>query len=300
MTKTQNAITLIIVLFIANFVMWGSLSAHEDEQPIGEAIENIPIFDAHIHYKQPAWDVYPVESIVELMDRNGVAMGLVSSTPDAGTILLWKYAPNRIVPELRPYYGTVGSSNWAKAENMKEYLNSRLEKYPHEGIGEFHIHRLDTNDEPFFRSVIALAKERGIFLHVHSDVKPIRWLYSLDNEVEIIWAHAGLGTPVEEVYALMNEFPDLVADLSLREYDILSAGGQLNQNWREVLLTFQDRLLVGSDTWVNSQWADYSNIIDSNRNWLSQLPRAAAENIAYRNAERLFDRTVSLEQIGTR
>jgi hypothetical protein len=63
----------------------------------------LPIFDAHIHYKQPAWDQYPVSSIIELMDENGVAMGLVSSTPDQGTIMLWEYAPNRIVPELRPY-----------------------------------------------------------------------------------------------------------------------------------------------------------------------------------------------------
>lgn len=63
------------------------------------------------------------------MDRNGVAMGLVSSTPDEGTIMLWEYAPNRIVPELRPYHGNAGSSNWTKAEVMDKYLLGRLDKY---------------------------------------------------------------------------------------------------------------------------------------------------------------------------
>lgn len=82
------------------------------DEPIGDAARDLPIFDAHIHYKEPAWGPYPPETVIELMDRNGVAMGLVSSTPDQGTILLWEHAPNRIVPELRPYHGTAGSSNW--------------------------------------------------------------------------------------------------------------------------------------------------------------------------------------------
>jgi len=74
--------------------------ADGDHGPIGAAVKDLPLFDAHIHYKKPAWAAYPVKSIIELMDRNGVAMGLVSSTPDEGTIMLWEYAPDRIVPEL--------------------------------------------------------------------------------------------------------------------------------------------------------------------------------------------------------
>ena len=301
MNKYQKTVIRIVITVTAASFMAGSfVSADKNEPPLGDVAKNIPIFDAHIHYKKPAWDSYPVESIIELMDKNGVAMGLVSSTPDEGTIRLWRYAPGRIVPELRPYHGDVGSSNWAKAENMVKYLELRLLKHPHEGIGEFHIHRLDTSDEPLFREVIKLAKERDIFLHVHSDAEPIRWLYSLDSEVKLIWAHAGLGTPVTRVYEVLEEFPELVADLSLREYDILAASDQLDPEWGELLLAFQDRLLVGSDTWVNSQWADYSNIIDANRRWLAKLPREAAKKIAYQNAERLFNREISLKQIGTR
>ncbi len=289
---------VILAVFIA--LQATQARAHDDQEPIGEAVAELPIFDAHIHYKEPAWGPYPVESVIELMDRNGVAMGLVSSTPDEGTIMLWEYAPNRIVPELRPYHGNAGSSNWTELPEMTRYLEGRLEKYPHEGIGEFHIRNRGMWDEALFRTVIQMAKERDIYLHVHSGTEPIRWLYELDPDVKIIWAHAGLGEPASAVYELMSEFPDLLADTSLREYAILGPGDTLDPEWEKIIMEFQDRLMVGSDTWVNSQWDDYDAIIASNRLWLSRLPRTVAEKIAYKNAERAFERDVSSNLIGKR
>jgi predicted TIM-barrel fold metal-dependent hydrolase len=284
-----------VLAFAAIYVCTVSAGqADDDHVPIGDAIREIPLFDAHMHYKQPAWEPYPVGSVIELMDRGGVAMALVSSTPDEGTIKLWEFAPNRIVPELRPYHGEAGSSNWAKAAGMAEYLEGRLERYPHQGIGEFHIHTLDTSDEPLFRQVIAMARARDIALHVHSGTEPVRWLYSLDPDVKMIWAHAGLGTPAAEVHALMAEFPNLYADTSLRERAILGFGqDDLDPEWKRIVFEFQDRLMMGSDTWVNSQWDRYVDITEVNRLWLSKLPREVAEKIAYRNAERFFGRRVT-------
>lgn len=274
-------------------------SAQSDEAPIGDLVKDLPLFDAHLHYKEPAWASYPVESVIELMDKSGVAMGLVSSTPDEGTIMLWEYAPNRIVPELRPYHGDVGSSNWTKAGNMEAYLAGRLKSYPHEGIGEFHIHNLDTSDEPLFRRIIAMARERDIIIHVHSGTEPVRWLYSLDKDVKMIWAHAGLGEPAAKVYELMGEFPSLYADTSLRERDILGFDDDINSEWRRIITDFQDRLMIGSDTWVNGQWDRYADIMSTNRLWLSKLPRGVAEKIAFKNAEKLFERKISMDQVGT-
>ncbi len=300
MSPTKNNAVRSTGILLALLIMVAHNLADSADIPIGDAVNELPIFDAHIHYKEPAWSQYSVKNIVELMDKNGVAMGLVSSTPDEGTIMLWQYAPNRIVPELRPYHGNAGSSNWAKVSDMETYLNGRLEKYPHEGIGEFHIHNLDATDAPFFIKVIEMAKERDISLHVHSGTEPIRWLYSLDSEVKIIWAHAGLSEPASEVHSLLSEFSDLYTDLSLREFEILGSDLDLDAEWKEILFDFQDRLMVGSDTWVNSQWDRYSDIIRTNRIWLSKLPRDVAEKIAYKNAERLFDRKISMDQIGTK
>jgi len=79
-------------LIVASCVGVLPVAADDNHAPIGDGVKDLPIFDAHIHYKEPAWDAYPVESIIELMDKSGVAMGLVSSSPDEGTIMLWEYA----------------------------------------------------------------------------------------------------------------------------------------------------------------------------------------------------------------
>ncbi len=296
MARKFETLPLLVVLVCAPLFA----SADHSATPIGDAVNELPIFDAHIHYKEPAWDEYPVESIIGLMDRTGVAMGLVSSTPDDGTIRLWQFAPNRIVPEVRPYHGSAGSSNWTEFPEMDAYIADRLERYPHEGIGEFHIRSRAMWDEGLFREIIKMAKAQDLFLHVHSGAEPISWLYDLDPDVKIIWAHAGLGEPPQEVYRLMAEFPDLVADTSLREHAIAGLDKTLNPEWKKVIFDFQDRLMVGSDTWVNSQWDSYESIIAANRRWLSLLPRDVAEKIAYRNAERLFRRDISNELIGTK
>ncbi len=295
MTKLLQLITIALLSFTQD-----SAFAGDDQTPIGDAVEELPIFDAHMHYKEPAWGPYPVEDVIELMDKSGVAMALVSSSPDEGTIMLWEHAPNRIVPELRPYHGSVGSSNWTDFERMADYLRDRLEKYPHEGIGEFHIRSIRMWNEPLFQSIIDMAKELDIYLHVHSDAEPIRWLYGLDPQVKIIWAHAGLGENPKNIYKLMSEFPNLLADTSLREQSILAGIGKLNPIWKKIIFEFHERLMVGSDTWVNGQWDYYEWIIASNRAWLRLLPREIAENIAYKNAERYFDREISIELIGTK
>jgi len=269
--------------------------------PIGDAIEDVPIFDAHMHYKEPAWEVYPVQTVIELMDKNRVAMALVSSTPDEGTIRLYQHAPDRIVPELRPYYSakaqrpyakSANSSNWTKAEGMLEYIKERLQTYDHAGIGEFHIHRLDRSDEPLLREITQLAKKRDIPVHIHSGAEPVEFLYSLEPSITIIWAHAGMSEPPQVIDDIMTRYPNTYVDTSYREMEILAADNSIEPDWRKVIDKHTDRFMVGTDTWINDQWDDYTDLIKLNRLWLKNLPREQAEKIAYKNALRLFKRTL--------
>jgi hypothetical protein len=50
------------------------------------------------------------------------------------------------------------------------------------------------------------------------------------------------------------------------------------------------RLLVGSDTWVTSQWGRLPEIHAGIRAWLRQLPPDVAEQLAFKNAARLAGR----------
>lgn len=274
--------------------------AADDHDIIGKGAEKLPLFDAHIHYKRPAWSPYPPNVVLSMMDKNGVAMALVSSSPDEGTINLWNYAPQRIVPEMRPYNDHIGSSNWTKVTGVGDYIENRVRQYPHEGIGEFHLHQIDPRDEPLLKRIVALAMEKKILLHVHSDHEPVEYLYSLNPGLTIIWAHAGMTEPADMVERMMVRYSTLYADTSYRETDILTYTGGIDEEWRRVLERFSDRFMVGSDTWINDQWEDYDTIIASNRKWLAHLSTESASKIAYQNAQRLFGRNIGPHLFGKR
>ena len=267
---------------------------------IGSAIAELPIFDAHMHYNDQAWGPVSPTAVLKLMDDSGVAMALVSSTPDEGTLTLLRFAPNRIVPELRPYHGEVDSTNWTRVPDMFEYLSKRLAIHPYKGIGEFHLHEVDAEDKELLRQIAAIAIERDLLLHVHSGKAPVDLLYDMEPELRIIWAHAGMVEPAKVVEAMMARYDSLYADTSYRESDIMNQDGTINADWRRVIERFPDRFMIGSDTWANSQWAGYRDLIKINRKWLSAFSRSIAESVAYKNAERLFGRKVGNHLLGTR
>ena len=297
----KSTLVLLGFLGLLGLVVTSSGAVADDaEAPLGEAVRDLPIFDAHLHYKREAWNPYPTRTVIELMDKSGVAMALVSSTPDEGTIKLFEYAPGRIVPELRPYHAGAGSSNWTRVSGMFDYITGRLDTYPHVGIGEFHAHSVDLADSALLVDIARLAAQRKILLHSHSDAGPIAFFYEQQPSLTVIWAHAGMTEPPAVIDRMMTAHETLYADLSHREDEIIAAGGGLDAAWEALLRRHEDRFMVGSDTWVNGQWARYERLIERNRRWLGRLPRAIAENIAFRNAERLFDRKVSTDLIGTR
>jgi len=43
-----------------------SSSAVADGDHIGKGAETLPLFDAHVHYKEPAWVPYPPGTVLEL------------------------------------------------------------------------------------------------------------------------------------------------------------------------------------------------------------------------------------------
>ena len=67
----------------------------------------------------------------------------MSSTPDDGTLKLYERDPKRFVPILRPYRTRDDMSTWWRDPAIIPYLEQRLAKGVHKGIGEFHIHGKD-------------------------------------------------------------------------------------------------------------------------------------------------------------
>ena len=65
--------------------------------------QDLPIFDAHIHYSHDAVRTVPPEKVAAILREAGVVKALVSSSDDDGTQKLVEAAPEIVVPALRPY-----------------------------------------------------------------------------------------------------------------------------------------------------------------------------------------------------
>lgn len=243
------------------------------------------LFDAHIHYSQDAWALYSPEHAIEILRDAGIRRALVSSTPDTGTQRLYAIAPDLVVPMLRPYRTRDDIGSWTRDGTVLAYVESTYRRGVHRGIGEFHIVSGDAQT-PVLRAIVALAVREDLWLHAHADERAVAELAASDRRAKVLWAHSGLGTPVESVRAVLAANPNVVAEVALRG-DILS-GEVIDPAWRALFLSYPDRFMVGTDTWVPSRWEDVVAGHERTRTWLRQLPSDVAERIATGNAERLF------------
>lgn len=250
-----------------------------------EPAQDLPIFETHLHYSQDSWASHAPEAILTILDKAGVIRALVSSTPDDGTLRLYAKAPTRIVPILRPYRSRGDMATWHQDPAVLAHVEERLKAGIYKGIGEFHLFGGQTNT-PVIRRLVELAVQKGLVLHAHSDDRAVEELFALSPEVKILWAHAGMSAGPEAVGRLVDRYRNLWVELALRT-DV-APGGQLDPAWRALFLRHPQRFMVGTDTWIPSRWDALPGYLNDVRAWLRQLPRDVAEQIAFRNAERLF------------
>jgi predicted TIM-barrel fold metal-dependent hydrolase len=133
--------------------------------------------------------------------------------------------------------------------------------------------------------MVALAKERGLLLHAHSDVDCIERLLAQWPEARILWAHSGFERP-EAVVAVLRRHPRLWCDLAFRGDH--ASGSTVDPGWRAAFDTFPDRFMVGTDTFTPERWHYIPVHAQASRAWLASLPPALGEAIAWRNAGTLI------------
>src|SRR5947207_622065 len=142
----------------------------------GAHAQELPIFDAHLHYSHDAWDLVPVPDVLAILRKAGVRRALVSSAGDDGQQRLYAAAPDLIIPELRPYRSRADVGTWAHDETVVPYLEERLRRYRYAAIGEFHLYGGDA-DLPVPRRMVELARKYNLFLHAHSDIDAVERLF---------------------------------------------------------------------------------------------------------------------------
>lgn len=247
-----------------------------------------PLFDAHLHYNWEPVAHFPLDKVLALFREQNVTGILATSRPNDGTRALYEAKPKDVwvVPFIRPYRVRPDIQTWMNDPQTDELIAAEFKRGYYQGIGEFHLSGKAAEGQQV-KNAVAFAARHGLYLHAHADEEALEILFRHDPQAKIVWAHTGFSTAPEQVEAYLRRFPNLWCELSYR-YGITGAGGKLTPEWRALFEQYPDRFLVGSDTWINERWDSYGSIMAGYRGWLAQLPRAVAEQIAFRNAERLF------------
>ena len=252
------------------------------------AQQPLKIFDAHLHYNQEPNPFYPLDKVLEVFRRNGVAGIVANSRPNKGTHqLVDAKAPGLwVVPFIRPYRTRDDVQNWSTDPAIYELIQNEYKRGYYRGVGEFHIYGRGA-EAPLVKQAVDFAVERNLYILAHCDEPALLILFGHNPKAKIIWAHTGFSTPPERVRELLETYPALWGELSYRS-GVTDSSGNLAAEWRALFIRYSDRFVLGSDTWINERWFGYDTIMKNYRAWLAQLPEDQAKRIAHGNAERLF------------
>jgi amidohydrolase family protein len=269
-----------IVRAIVAAVAWAPVCANT--QPA------LKIFDAHLHYNQEPNPYYPLDRVLDVFRRNGVAGILANSRPNKGTHqLVDAKAPGLwVVPFIRPYRTRDDVQNWSNDPAIYDLIEAEYKRGYFRGVGEFHIYGTAAQGA-LVKKAVDFAAARDLYLLAHCDEAALLILLGHNAKAKIIWAHTGFSTAPARVRELLESNPALMGELSYRS-GITTGDGRLASEWRKLFARHSDRFLLGSDTWINERWFGYDTIMQTYRGWLAQLPEEQARRIAYGNAERLF------------
>lgn len=245
-----------------------------------------PIFDAQVLYNQEAWSRVPVEAIVNTAEELNVPWLLVSSTPNEGTWDLYAEDPERVIPMLVPGFTREDRDNWTTDKQILNYIETELEQRPYRGIGEVFLYDIQAKT-PVVQRVLKLAATHGLVFHTRSDPAAMKYIFSQQPGLRVLWAHAGVDVQPDQVSSLLDHYPQLWVEISHRHS--VAPQGKLNPEWKALMMRHPDRVLLGSGTYTSQYWYKFRTYMSRYRKWLKDLPPDVARNIAYRNGLALFE-----------
>jgi hypothetical protein len=184
-----------------------------------------PLFDAHLHYNQEAWNgqdgPHPPADVLARMQRNGVRAIVANSRPNDGTLTLTaardatRQAGVQVVPFVRLYRNRADYTNWFRDETIYTMVQTELARGtaagPYRGLGEFHLYNSADAKGVVAQRLMALADTQGLAVLAHVDDVAIDLLLaatpSQGKNVRLIWAHTGIeGAPIERVEQLLQQY----------------------------------------------------------------------------------------------
>jgi len=164
-------------------------------------------------------------------------------------------------------------------------------------MGEAHIRHVARKIErdpsaPAFMQILELSAQRGVPVVIHDELTPAAFA-SLEAALIIVLAHAGGAAPAA-LERLLERNANLMVDLSgmhfQRTPSLAKEKGPLDPAWKTLITRKPDRFLMGIDVWGPPTFepAMLDRLMTWTRRVLGELPPAAAERVAWKNAAILY------------
>ena len=203
-----------------------------------------PLFDAHLHYNDDAWNgktgPHPVGDVLARIKRSGVKAIIANSRPNDGSKALVNAALGSteltVVPFIRLYRNRADYDSWFKDETIYDMVvaehargvsvaSNRVE---FRGIGEFHLYDSANANGAVAKKLMQFAAKNKLAVLAHVDDTAIDLLMAHAPDARLIWAHTGIGgAAAARVDALLSKYPQLMGELSYRP-GLTCDGGRLD------------------------------------------------------------------------
>ena len=252
----------------------------------GLPVQAQELHDGHIHYNQTIWRDLPPDHALEYMTESGISRAIVSSTPTEGTERLYRLAPDRVIPFIRPYRTLADVMSWHNNREILSHIKKKAVTGIYRGFGEFHMW-IEHMPGSIIPELAQFAADQGWALSAHTDAESIEALAKMQPTVPVIWAHCGFDYPAAGVQQLMERYANVYCDLSLQE-TMTDEDDNLTPVWQALLERHPDRFLVGMDTNKAKRWGNLTVNVELAKEWLGQLSPRAAQLVASGNISRLF------------
>ncbi|MDH5730470.1 MAG: amidohydrolase family protein [Gammaproteobacteria bacterium] len=267
------------------------------------------IIDSHIHYNWDQAEITTPQDVIRILKKHAVEFAVLASTPTALALQLSELDRKLFFPLFSPYTHELGKQDWYKNEQTWKLAEQGLKNKSYLGIGEIHFMAgfPPKTDNLVFRKLMQLAYEYHAPTLIHVDASNETIFIGICQqhpEIRIQFAHAGGNLLAPHIEKILNTCENVWIDLSARDpwrYDgLTNAQGKLKLDWRELILKFDHRFMIGTDpvwrvtrtqSWdqADDGWNYYDKLMDYHLRWLSDLPPPTRSKLQYQNAKNFYN-----------
>ncbi len=268
-----------------------------------------PFADMHLHFNWDQKEIITAAEVIKRLKTNNIVTGLVTATPSHLALELADAGGDWLLPFFSPYLTPMHRNLWFSDEKVLEQAQQGLASGHYKGIGELHVWAGfgPRRDNRILAGLLQLAEQYQVPFLIHTEASSHLFFSPICQgypKVTFLWAHAGSRLKPDKIDQLMQQCPNVWAEVSVRDpwrYDVLvDDTGQLLPGWRELFIKYQDRFMTGTDPvwnvtndqrWAQADegWDHYDKLLQWHRDWLKQLPDTVEKKIRLTNAMVFID-----------